>query len=477
MSGLDKKKNSGPAEPGKFDYDLLVIGTGPSGQKAAVQAAKLKKRVAVVEAGRALGGVCTNTGTIPSKSFREAVLYLTGFRERAIYGSAYRVKSRITMEDLTLRISTIVQQENQVIEDQLRRNRIEILRGKASFAGPNQVQITSEDFRAIKSAQFIVVAVGTIPHHPSSFEVDGEKILDSDSVLNLSEVPRSLTVVGGGIIGAEYASWFSVLGVKVTLIEARTQFLDFVDHEIVEALKYHMRDLGMTLRLGEEVSRVTRRDDGQVETYLKSGKKVVSEAVLISAGRQGNIDLLNLASIGVTTDSHGRIPVNEHFQTSVPHVYAVGDVVGFPSLASTGMVQGRIATSHAFQIEDKHRDFALPFGIWTIPEIALVGETEAGLTEKAVPYEIGVSRYKEIARGMLIGDETGVLKLIVHRETQELLGIHIIGEGAIEILHFGQAVLHLKGGLEYLTSGVFNYPSLAECYKVAALDALNRIRQ
>ncbi|MCB0323321.1 MAG: Si-specific NAD(P)(+) transhydrogenase [Bdellovibrionales bacterium] len=460
-----------------YDYDLLVIGSGPSGQKAAIQAAKLRKRVAIVEAGHTLGGVCTNTGTIPSKSFREAVLYLTGFRERSIYGSAYRVKSRITMDDLTYRISNIVRHENQVIEDQLSRNRIEILHGIATFLDPHTVAIQGTNFSAKKTARYIVIAVGTRPFHPPGFEVDGEKILDSDDVLSLKELPRNITVVGGGIIGMEYASWFSVLGVKVTLVEARHQLLSFVDREIVEALKYQLRGLGMTLRVGEEVSRVTRRDDGQVETYLKSGKKIVSEAVLISAGRQGATDTMNLSAVGINPDKYGRIKVDEHFQSEVSNIYAVGDVVGFPALASTGMQQGRLASSHAFGIEDESRDIPLPFGVWTIPEISLVGETEDSLTEKAVPYETGVARYREIARGLLIGDENGMLKILFHRETHQLLGIHAMGEGAVEILHLGQAVLHLKGGLEYLTSGVFNYPTLTECYKVAALDGLNKIRE
>lgn len=460
-----------------FDYDLIVIGSGPSGQKAAIQAAKLKKRVAIIEKGHELGGVCTNTGTIPSKSFREAVLYLTGFRERSIYGSAYRVKSRITMEDLTYRISNIVNHENQVIEDQLARNRIEIIHGHASFIGPNKVTIEGDGYLGVKTAKYFVISVGTKPHHPPDFEVDGEKILDSDDVLGLKELPRNLTVVGGGIIGMEYASWFAVLGVKVTLVEARKKLLNFVDREIVEALKYQLRSLGMTLRVGEEVSRVTRRDDGQVETYLESGKKIVSEAVLISAGRQGAVDTLNLDVVGITPDKYGRIQVNEFFQTAVPSIYAVGDVVGFPALASTGMQQGRLAASHAFGIADQSGDIPLPFGVWTIPEMSLVGETEDSLTEKSVPYETGIARYREIARGLLIGDETGMLKILFHRETRQLLGVHALGEGAIEILHLGQAVLHLGGGLEYLTAGVFNYPTLTECYKVAALDGLNKIRE
>lgn len=460
----------------KFDYDLIVIGSGPSGQKAAIQGAKLRKRVAIVEASRVVGGVWSNSGTIPSKSFREAVMYLSGFRERSIYGSAYRVKSRITMNDLTFRIESIVRHENQVIEDQLSRNRVEIIRGRASLITPHQILIENDGSVQTKKARYIVIAVGTRPAHPPGFEVDGERILDSDDVLTMKDLPRNITVVGGGIIGCEYASMFAVLGVKVTLIEARKELLSFVDREIVESLQYHLRNLGITLRVGEEVSHVTRRGDDQVETFLKSGKKIVSEAVLVSAGRQGATDDLNLQLVGIKPDKYGRIAVNENFQSAVPNIYAVGDVVGFPALASTGMMQGRRAALHAFSLTDESANVPLPFGIYTIPEISLVGETEDTLTQQQVPYECGIARYKENVRGHLLGDELGMLKILFHRETCQLLGVHIIGEMATEIVHVGQAVLHLKGGLDYLMACVFNNPTLTECYKVAALDGLNKIR-
>lgn len=467
-----------PTSPGNAEthYDMIVIGSGPSGQKAAIQAAKLKKKVAVIESAPVLGGVSSNTGTIPSKSFREAVMYLSGYRERSIYGPAYRVKSKITMGDLTFRISSIVKHENNVIEDQLRRNRIEIIRGRASFIDPHQISIENEGSVSKKTADSIVIAVGTRPNHPPGFEVDGDKVLDSDDVLTIKELPRNLTVVGGGVIGVEYASMFAVLGVEVTLIEQRKQLLSFVDREVVEALQYHMRTIDITLRLGEEVSQVTRRPDGAVETSLKSGKKVITEAVLVSAGRQGAVEDLKLEGIGITPDKYGRIKVNENFQTDVPHIYAVGDVIGFPALASTGMRQGRNAALHAFGFPNEMSAGVLPYGIWTIPEISLVGETEDSLTEKQIPYETGIARYKEIARGQLIGDELGMLKLIFHRETKHLLGIHAIGEGAAEIIHLGQAVLELGGKIDYFASEVFNYPTLSECYKVAALDGLNKIR-
>ena len=472
MTNPPQNKNSSGAN----HYDLIVIGSGPSGQKAAIQAAKLNKRVALVEANFNVGGVCINTGTVPSKSFREAVLYLSGFRERSIYGSSYRVKSRITMEDLTFRIDSIIRHEQDVIEHQLRRNQVELVHGFARFEDANTITIESNGSFARKTADSFVVAVGTRPAHPPGFELDGERILDSDDILTLKELPRSLTVIGGGIIGVEYASMFAVLGVPVTLVELRPRLLSFVDEEIVESLQYHMRNLRITLRLGEEVSSTRRRDDGNVETTLKSGKKIVSAAVLVSAGRQGAVEGMNLDSLGIETNKYGRIEVNEKFQTCVPNIYAVGDIIGFPALASTGMRQGRLAASNAFGLEDETNEIPLPFGIYTIPEISLVGETEASLTEKQIPYETGIARYKEIARGQLIGDEIGMLKLLFHCETHQLLGVHIIGEGATEIVHLGQAVLHLGGGLEYLTNCVFNYPTLTECYKVAALNGLNKIR-
>lgn len=462
--------------PKSNHYDMIVIGSGPSGQKAAIQAAKLRKRVAIVEAGWNVGGVCTNTGTIPSKSFREAVLYLSGFRERSIYGSSYRVKSRITMQDLTFRIESVIRHEHDVIEHQLRRNRVELIRGFASFVDTNTIRVESEGSVMKKTADTFVIAVGTRPHHPENFEMDGERILDSDDILSLPELPMTLTVIGGGIVGVEYASMFAVLGVPVTLVEQRSQLLTFVDKEIVEALQYHMRNLGITLRLGEEVVSTSRREDNQVETILKSGKKIVSDAVLVSAGRQGAIDKLNISALDIETSRYGRIQVNENFQTNVDNIYAVGDIIGFPALSSTGMRQGRLAASYALGLEDDSDSIPLPFGIYTIPEISLVGETEASLTEKQIPYETGIARYNEIARGQLIGDDIGMLKLLFHLETHQLLGVHIIGEGATELIHLGQAVLHLGGGLDYLTSCVFNYPTLTEAYKVAALNGLNKIR-
>jgi len=458
-------------------YDMLVIGSGPSGQRAAIQAAKLGKRVGLIEARFDVGGVCVNLGTIPSKSFREAVLYLSGFRERAIYGSSYRVKAKIEMSDLTYRIKSVVQHEHDVIRNQLSRNDVEVIPGKATFLDKHRVVIEGGGSVSTRSADYFVIAVGTRPAHPPNFQIDGEAILDSDDILTMKKLPRSMTTIGGGVIGIEYASMFAALGVKGTLVEKRDVLLSFVDREIMEALKYHMRNLRMTLRIGEQVSSCNRRDDGMVETVLESGKKIVSEAVLVSAGRQGQTDGLNLELVGLEADKYGKLEVDEHYQTAVENIYAVGDVVGFPALASTSMMQGRMAAAHAFGIEDEMKVDALPYGIYTIPEISMVGETEATLTEKQIPYETGVARYSEIARGQIIGDEIGMLKLIFNVEKSGgLLGVHVIGEGATEIVHIGQAVMELGAGLDYLTHTVFNYPTLSEAYKIAALDGMNKLR-
>ena len=457
-------------------YDLIVIGSGPSGQKAAVQAAKLKKKVAVIERFEDVGGVCTNTGTIPSKSFREAVLYLTGFRERSLYGSAYRVKSRISMDDLTYRISAIVDQEVEIIAEQLKRNNIDLFTGKATFENLFEVSVELADGEStLLKAEHIVIAVGTVPRHPPTFNIDHRTILDSDDILDINKIPDSLAVIGGGIIGCEYASWFALLGVKVTLIEARESLLQFADQEVVAVLMQHFRDIGIELHLGTGVDEVKKLEDGSVETHLGNGHRVVSDMVLVSAGRQGATADLGLDKVGLEANSYGRIEVNEHYQTKVPNIYAVGDVVGFPALASSGMLQGREASAHAFGLSKNGQEIPLPYGIWTIPEISMVGLTEEQLKEQGVPYQVGRARFKEIARGVIIGDEIGLLKLLFHSETRHLLGIHVVGDGATEILHLGQAVLHLGGKIDYFINGVFNYPTLGECYKVAALDGFNRI--
>jgi NAD(P) transhydrogenase len=459
-----------------FDYDVIVIGCGPAGQRAAIQAAKLRKRVAIIDRREVVGGVCVNTGTIPSKSFKEAVLYLSGFRQRGLYGAGYRVKSDISIADLTFRCNRVMQLEIEVIKNQLNRNHVDTLYGHAAFIDPHTVEIASGTGVVRKTAAFFVIAVGARPYRPVHVQFNGQSIFDSDDVLNLKKLPREMVVVGGGVIGTEYGSMFAALGVNVTIVDQRKRLLGFVDEEIIECFHFQMRSLGVRLRLGEEVQSCSVREDNQVVTVLKSGEVIVSDCALCSAGRVSATSDLGLQNVGISADERGKLAVNEHYQTSVPHIYAAGDVIGFPALASTSARQGRLATCHAFGVEEKTLDVPLPYGIYAIPEISFVGANEDELTSRGVPYETGIARYREIARGQLLGDEQGMLKVLFHRETEEVLGVHIIGEYATELVHIGQAVIALKGGLGYLRDAVFNYPTLAECYKVAALDGYNKVR-
>lgn len=465
------------AAGGKYDYDLIVIGCGPAGQRAAVQAAKIRKRVAIVDEREFVGGVCVNTGTIPSKSFKEAVVYLSGYRQRNIYGAGYRVKEDIEMADLTFRCQRIMQTEIEVIRNQLQRNHIDVIQGHATFLDDHQIEIVSvEHGKSTKSTEKFVIAVGAKPFRPAGIMFNGSSIFDSDDILTMKDLPRSMLVVGGGVIGTEYGSMFAALGVAVTIVDARKRLLGFVDEEIIECLQYHMRSMGVTLRLGEEVKTVRPRDDGQVVTELKSGKVIVSDSVFYSAGRVSATAGLGLESINVQPDERGKLSVNEKFQTSHSHIFAAGDVIGFPALASSSAQQGRLASCAAFGIEEQRIEVPLPYGIYSIPEISFIGLNEQELTEQQIPYEGGVARYREIARGLIIGDENGMLKLLFHRETQQVLGAHIIGEAATELIHIGQAVMALKGGLRYLLDATMNYPTLAECYKVAAYDGYNKLK-
>jgi NAD(P) transhydrogenase len=458
------------------DFDLVVIGSGPSGQKAAVQAAKLRRRVAVVECQDRVGGVCLNTGTIPSKTLREAALYLTGLTQRSLYGQSYRVKEDLTIEDLLWRTQRVIEQETDVVRDQLSRNHVELLPGEGSFGGPHTIRVASAGGEREVSADYVVVAVGTTPARPASVEFDERTIIDSDGILNLDRIPDSLLVVGAGVIGIEYAAIFAALGSKVTVVEQRDALLDFCDRQIVEALQYHLRDLGVTFRLRETVTSVERFEEGTV-THLQSGKQILSDVVLYSAGRQGATGPLRLENAGLEADARGRIAVDERFRTTVEHVYAVGDVIGFPSLAATSMEQGRLAACDAFGVEtDVTPREVMPIGIYTVPEISFVGRTEEQLTDAALPYEVGISRYHELARGQILGETHGLLKLLVDAESRCLLGVHAFGSGATELVHIGQAVMALGGTVDYLVGAVFNYPTLAESYKVAALDATNKLR-
>ena len=455
-------------------YDLIVIGSGPAGQRAAIQASKAGKRVVVIEKREVIGGSCINTGTIPSKTMREAVLHLSGYQYQAIYGINYRVKEKITMGDLSFRVQHVIKTEVDVTQAQLSRNNIEMLMGEASFLSPTCVRVSNSRNSIELEAETVIIATGTKPAISPRVPINGKNIINSDQILSMPEIPRTLIVVGGGVIGVEYTCMFATLGVRVILVEKRPRLLEFADAEMVEALSYHLRDTRVTLRLNEEVESVEESGPGVVAN-LMSKKKISGDALLYAVGRSGNVDELNLAAAGIDADSRGRIPVDADFRTKQPSIFAVGDVIGFPSLASVSMEQGRIAAGHACGLPLHSNPNNYPYGIYTIPEISFIGKTEEQLTDEDVPYEVGVAYYREIARGQIRGDTTGRLKLIFHRESRALLGVHIIGEGASELLHIGQAVLILGGSIEYFVDTVFNYPTLAECYKAAAFNGINKL--
>ncbi len=458
------------------EYDLVVIGSGPAGQKGAICAAKLRKKVAIIDRKRTIGGVCVHTGTIPSKTLREAVLYLSGFRQRTFYGRGYVLKDRISMSDLIFRAQGVMTREIEVIKSQLRRNYINVVEGDARFLDPHTIAVMNDEGAQVLKAHQVRIACGTRPAHSQDIPIDGRRVFDSDQLHSLDELPRELVIVGAGIIGLEYASMFAALGVKVTLLDQRPALLEFVDREIIESLCFQLRQLGTVFRLGERVVSVgfdAERD--RVFAKLESGKNVHGQALLYTIGRQANSDLLNIDAAGLSADERGKIPVSEHFQTEVPHIYAAGDVIGFPALASTSMEQGRLASCHMFGKPGKMPPNLIPYGIYTIPEISMVGRTEEQLTKEKQPYEIGMARYAELAKGQMLGDEQGLLKLIFDPDSLKLLGVHIIGDRAAEIVHIGQAVLSMGGTVEYFRDSVFNYPTLAEAYKVAALDGLNRL--
>ncbi|WP_213454105.1 Si-specific NAD(P)(+) transhydrogenase [Rhizomonospora bruguierae] len=459
-----------------YDFDVLVLGSGPGGQKAAIAAAKLDRRVALVERRHMIGGVCINTGTIPSKTLREAVLYLTGLSQREMYGQSYRLKDDITVGDLAARTQHVIGREVDVIRSQLVRNRVQLITGTGRFHDPHTIVVAQGEGGDHKvSAEKIIVAAGTRPARPGSVDFDDRTIIDSDGILRLDHVPRSMVVVGAGVIGIEYASMFAALGTKVTVVERRERMLEFCDLEVVEALKYHLRDLQVTFRFNETVASVERHPRGAL-ALLESGKQIAADTVMYSAGRQGMADHLELENAGLTCDDRGRIPVDENFRTAAPHIYAVGDIIGFPALASTSMEQGRLAAHHACG-EPAHEVQAIhPIGIYSIPEISFVGRTEDELTADRVPFEVGLARYRELARGQIIGDSYGMLKLLVSPTDRTLLGVHIFGTNATELVHIGQTVMGCGGTVDYLVDAVFNYPTLAESYKVAALDATNKMR-
>jgi NAD(P) transhydrogenase len=469
-------------------FDCIVIGTGPGGQKAAIQAAKLGKRVAIIEKNSVLGGASVNTGTIPSKALREAVMHLTGANKRGLFGESMRMKRNVTVADLIYVSQQVRNQELALVRDQLERNGVELIWGSARFDQETVMFVDRPDDFEVLSSDFFIIATGTRPAQPDSVPFDDKTVFTSDGLLKLDTLPKTMIIVGGGVIGVEYACMLATLGVKITLVEGRREVLGFLDREITEAFQYQMRREGITLRLEEKVSKIERLPappgpavgggpaQPSVQATLESGKHLRAQTLLYAVGRQGTTEALLLDRVGLKADDRQRLKVNEFYQTEVPNVYAVGDVIGFPALASTAMEQGRLAACHAFGAPTDSFPELFPIGIYAIPEISMVGKTEDQLTQAGIPYEAGIAQYKELARGQLLGDDIGMLKLLIHQEDHTLLGVHAIGTGATELIHIGQAVMAFKGTVNYFINNVFNYPTLAEAYKVAALNGMNKIR-
>ena len=462
-------------------FDCAVIGSGPAGQKAAIQAAKLGKKTVVIEKSNVLGGAGINTGTIPSKALRQAVIHLTGSSYRGLFGESYRVKSHITIADLIFVSEQVIRNELDLVRGHFERNDVELVWGNAHFVSPHLLEVVRPDDAERLTADVFVVATGSRPARPDNVPFDPQCVVCSDTLLRLERLPKTMIVVGGGVIGTEYACMMATLGVKVTLVEGRREVLGFLDREITEAFQYHMRRLGTTLRLGEKVAKIehitsTALNAPVVQATLESGKTLQAQALLYSIGRQGTTAGLQLENVGLVADDRERLKVNAHYQTEVPHIYAVGDVIGFPALASTAMEQGRLAVCHAFGEPTCSIPELFPYGVYAIPEISMVGKTEDQLTDAGIPYEAGIAQYKELARGQLLGDDTGMLKLLIHQETRQILGVHAIGSNATELIHIGQAVMAFSGTVDYFINNVFNFPTLAEAYKVAALNGMNKLR-
>jgi len=458
-------------------FDFVVIGSGPAGQRAAIQAAKLGQSVLLIEEHFLIGGACVHTGTIPSKTLREAVLYLSGWRQRGFYGRSYRVKERITASDLIQRLDITVRHEIEMLQHKMHRNYVTTRAGRATFDSPHHIRIAlADDEYEVVEAAHVLVATGSRPARPAGVSFDAVNVVDSDHLLQMDTLPRNLVVVGAGVIGMEYASMLNALDIDVTVVDGRTEILGFLDREIVDEFVHHLRDRGVQLRLGETVDSVEHIDRNRIAVHLESGKRIKADMVLFASGRVSNTDGLKIDNAGVSIDERGRIAVDEHYRTQVGHIYAAGDVIGFPALASTSMEQGRHAACHAFggSLLDIREDL-FPYGIYAVPEMSVVGKTEEELRDAGIPYESGVARFRETSRGHILGLREGLLKLLFNLETEELLGVHIVGEGATELIHIGQAVLAHAGKLDYFVNAVFNYPTLAEAYKVAALDAFNKM--
>jgi NAD(P) transhydrogenase len=463
-------------KPARTHYDLIVIGSGPAGRAAAIQAGKLKRKVLVVDRRDRLGGVSVHTGTIPSKTLRETVLNLSGWRERSFYGRSYRVKPDIEAQDLKARLHKTLDYEVDILEHQFNRNHVDTLSGMARFTGAHELDVATEagDVTRLTADRFLI-ATGTRTYRPDSVPFNGTTIVDSDEFLELGQIPRSLIVVGAGVIGVEYATMFSALDVNVTLIEPRQTFLDFIDRTLIQEFTHQIRENGVDLRLGSAIDSI--EDAGtHIEVSMANGRHVRAEMLLFAAGRMGATATLDLGAAGLETDHRGRLGVDRKtYQTAVPHIYAAGDVIGHPSLASTSLQQGRVAACHALDTPTLPESPWFPYGIYSVPEISTCGMSEEEMQERGIPYEVGVARFRETSRGHIMGLEHGMLKMLFSLKTRRVLGVQIVGEGATELIHIAQAVLNLKGTVDYFVQNTFNYPTLAEAYKIAGLDAFNRM--
>lgn len=458
-------------------FDLIVIGSGPSGKRGAIQAAKLGKNVLVVEKNFRVGGVSVHTGTIPSKTLRETVINLTGWRERGFYGPNYRVKKDITADDLKTRLHLTLNHEIDVLENQFTRNAVKTVQGAAAFVDQHSVDVEDAEGKTARyTADKFLICVGTKPFRPPHIPFDDKQIIDSDDILGIEKLPRNLCVVGAGVIGVEYATIFSALDIPVTIIDPREPIMEFLDQDLISELIHQLKNRNVDFHIGSKVETIEKSESGQCIVNMDSGRRVKTEMVLFAAGRMGATDTIGLENCGLEVDNRGRIPVDPaSFRTSVPHIFAVGDVIGFPALASTSMEQGRLAACHAFDhtVTDPPKFF--PYGIYAVPEMSTVGASEQEVKEQGIQYECGIARFRETSRGQIMGIQHGMLKMIFALEDRKLLGVHIIGEGATELIHIGQAVMHFEGTVDYFVESTFNYPTLAEAYKIAALDAWNRL--
>jgi NAD(P) transhydrogenase len=456
-------------------YDLIVIGSGPAGEKAAIQGAKLRKKVAVIEARGVVGGVCVHTGTLPSKTLRETVLYLAGIKQRSVYGVVCNLKHNVTVGELMYRTEHVIQNELDVIQNKLARNGITVLGGMGKIISPTEVELRdgTETIRTLQT-EAIVISSGSRPYRDPNIYFDDTHIFDGETILNLDLIPRSMIIVGGGVIGCEYACIFAHLGVKVTLVDSKERLLPFLDHEISDTLTFLMRKNRVKVILGDRMGKIKIEDD-RVHLTTASERTLVADKILLATGRIGNTANLGLEDVGIKTDKRGMIEVDENFYTGIAKIYAVGDVIGFPSLASVSMDQGRLSVLHALGKKNSTLNTLLPYGIYTIPEVSIVGETEESLSDKGIPYETGVARFYELARGQISGDHDGVLKLVFCPKTKKLYGVHIIGERAADMIHIGQAVISFGGTIEYFVETVFNFPTMSEAYKTAALNGLNAL--